>query len=380
MAERRSATPPPRQTDSPDRQARAYLSSPIGPGHGRRDLAITRELRQPTPASRSIGSPSTGDGAARSAGERIHPASRLLANESAHIEAEADGHDLHVFEAFRRMDEILIANFMLFQEIVQDDDYDLILADEAWDVDYFWHEHPELKCAPLAWFTDFVGFLPMPDKGERDAFLTADYNAEMIEHIEAAPSLRDLAIFVGSPEDCVDTTMGPNLPGIREWTEKHFRFSGYITGFDPADFGAKEDLRAALGYRLDERVCIVTVGGSGVGRPLLQRVLAAYPIVKRRLPDLRMIVVAGPRIDPASLGAPAGVEIRPFVPDLPRHLAAADLAIVQGGLTTCMELTASGTPSSMCRSATTSSRTFTSATAWALQCRPAARLRRDRAR
>ena len=156
--------------------------------------------------------------------------------------------------------------------------------------------------------------------------------------------MRDLAIFVGSPEDCVDTTMGPNLPGIRAWTEKHFRFSGYITGFDPADFGAKDDLRAALGYRPDERVCIVTVGGSGVGRPLLQRVLAAYPIVKRRLPDLRMIVVAGPRIDPASLGAPAGVEVRPFVPDLPRHLAAADLAIVQGGLTTCMELTASGTP------------------------------------
>ena len=30
-----------------------------------------------------------------------------------------------------------------------------------------------------------------------------------------------------------------------------------------------------------------------------------------------MIVVAGPRIDPASLGAPAGVEVRPFVPDLP---------------------------------------------------------------
>jgi len=322
-----------------------YLSSPIGLGHGRRDLAITRELRRHHPGLEVdwlAQHPVTA--LLEAEGERIHPASRLLANESAHIEAEADGHDLHVFEAFRRMDEILIANFMLFQEIVQDEDYDLILADEAWDVDYFWHEHPELKRAPLAWFTDFVGFLPMPEKGERDAFLTADYNAEMIEHIEASPDLRDLAIFVGNPGDCVDTRMGPNLPGIREWTEKHFRFSGYITGFDPADFGAKESLRAALGYRPDERVCIVTVGGSGVGRPLLQRVLAAYPLVKRRLPDLRMIAVAGPRIDPASLGAPAGVEVRPFVPDLPRHLAAADLAIVQGGLATCMELTASGTP------------------------------------
>jgi UDP-N-acetylglucosamine:LPS N-acetylglucosamine transferase len=32
------------------------------------------------------------------------------------------------------------------------------------------------------------------------------------------------------------------------------------------------------------------------------------------------------------------------VPDLDRHLAACDLALVQGGLTTCMELTAAGTP------------------------------------
>ena len=31
-------------------------------------------------------------------------------------------------------------------------------------------------------------------------------------------------------------------------------------------------------------------------------------------------------------------------PDLDRHLAACDLALVQGGLTTCMELTAAGTP------------------------------------
>jgi len=57
-----------------------------------------------------------------------------------------------------------------------------------------------------------------------------------------------------------------------------------------------------------------------------------------------MIVVAGPRIAPQSLGAPSGVEMCAFLPDLDRHLAACDLALVQGGLTTCMELTAAGTP------------------------------------
>ena len=62
------------------------------------------------------------------------------------------------------------------------------------------------------------------------------------------------------------------------------------------------------------------------------------------MPALRMIVVAGPRIDPASLPAHDGLEIRAYVHDLYRHLAACDLAVVQGGLTTAMELTANRRP------------------------------------
>ena len=47
----------------------------------------------------------------------------------------------------------------------------------------------------------------------------------------------------------------------------------------------------------------MTVGGSGVGGALLRRVIEAYPAARERVPELRMIVVAGPRIDPASLPA-----------------------------------------------------------------------------
>ncbi len=76
----------------------------------------------------------------------------------------------------------------------------------------------------------------------------------------------------------------------------------------------------------------------------MRRILQSYPLVREKLPELRMVVVAGPRIDPRSLGAPEGVDLRAFVPDLDRHFAACDLALVQGGLTTCMELAAAGTP------------------------------------
>jgi UDP:flavonoid glycosyltransferase YjiC (YdhE family) len=91
-------------------------------------------------------------------------------------------------------------------------------------------------------------------------------------------------------------------------------------------------------------VCIVTVGGSGVGGHLLKRVIAAYPEAKRLVPDLRMVVVAGPRIDPASLRGAHDLDIRAYVPELHRHLAVCDVAVVQGGLTTTMELTANKRP------------------------------------
>jgi hypothetical protein len=277
-------------------------------------------------------------------GERIHPASAHLANESAHIESESAEHDLHCFQAWRRMDEILVNNFMVFHDLVEAEPYDLWIGDEAWELDYFLHENPELKRAAYCWLTDFVGWLPMPDGGEREVFLTADYNAEMVEHVARFPRLRDRAIFVGNEDDIVPDRLGPDLPLIREWTERNFDFAGYVTGFDPALLADREALRAELGYAPDEQVCIVTVGGSGVGGDLLRRVIASFDEAKKLVPRLRMIAVAGPRIDPSVLPAAAGLDVRPYVHNLYRHLAACDLAVVQGGLTTAMELTANRRP------------------------------------
>lgn len=105
-------------------------------------------------------------------------------------------------------------------------------------------------------------------------------------------------------------------------------------------------VREELGYRADEPFCVVTVGGSGVGIDLLRRTVAAFPQARALVPGLRMVIVTGPRIDPASLAAePAeGLEVRAYVHGLWRHLAVCDLAVVQGGLTTTMELVANRRP------------------------------------
>jgi pimeloyl-ACP methyl ester carboxylesterase/predicted glycosyltransferase len=343
---RRPRTPPDPTVHHRDGRPRAlYVSSPIGLGHAQRDVAIARELRRlhpdlqidwlaQDPVTRVL----------EAEGERIHPASAHLANESRHIESESAEHDLHCFQALRRMDEILAANFMVFHDVVRDERYDVWIGDEAWELDYYLHENPREKRVPFAWLTDFVGFLPMDDRDASESFLTADYNADMVDHIANHPDVRDLALFVGNPEDIVPQRLGPQLPAIRDWTERNFDFTGYVTGFDRADPAERARLRDELGYGEQERICIVTVGGSGVGVDLLRRVIAAFPQAKQEVPELRMIVVAGPRIDPESLPSHAGLEVVAYVHNLYRHLAACDLAVVQGGLTTSMELTAHKRP------------------------------------
>ncbi|HET6561774.1 MAG TPA: alpha/beta fold hydrolase [Marmoricola sp.] len=331
---------------APRRAKRAlFLSSPIGLGHARRDLAIASELRKLHPdleVDWLAQHPVTA--VLSAAGERVHPASAYLANESSHIEHEAGEHDLHAFQAIREMDAILVHNFMVFAEVVEESHYDLVVGDEAWEVDYFLHENPELKRFAFAWMTDFVGWLPMADGGDREARLTADYNAEMIEQRARFARVRDRSVFVGNPDDVVPHDFGPGLPRIRDWMRDNFSFSGYVTGFDSDEVADRAALRRRLGYRADQRLCVVTVGGSGVGAPLLSRILDAVPLVRRQDPSLHFVVAAGPRIDPRSLPRRRGASLHGHVPHLYRHLAAADLAVVQGGLTTTMELTANQRP------------------------------------
>jgi predicted glycosyltransferase len=192
--------------------------------------------------------------------------------------------------------------------------------------------------------SDFVGILPIDEADDYERFLARDYNEEMIEHVEGRPEVRDVSLFMGERADVTRRSFGDGLPAIDDWAPAHYEFTGYAYGFDPAAPEDRDALRAELGYRADETVCVVSVGGSGVGTSLLRRVIEAHPLARERVPGLRMIVVAGPRIAPESLPRADGVEVREYVHNLHRHLAACDLGVVQGGLTTTMELTANGRP------------------------------------
>ncbi len=324
-----------------------FISSAIGMGHVQRDLAIAREMRKLQPDLQIDWF--TVDPAAtylEREGERLHPITQRLANESRHVEARAIAgeHDLQAFFALRTMDELMARNFMTFVDLMQSEHYDIVIGDEAWEVDYHYHENPELKRQPFVFLTDFVGCLPMEEGNKREAFLCADRNADDIEHVARYPWIRDRAIFVGNPEDAPDLPFGEGLPNIRDWTQRNFAFTGYALPFDPKALADTEQLRARHGYRPDQKLAIAAIGGTAVGAPLLHKIAQAFPAMKRQVPELRLLLIAGPRLAGEAFPRHEGLEVRPYVHNLFEHLACADLAMVQGGLSTCMELVATRRP------------------------------------
>jgi pimeloyl-ACP methyl ester carboxylesterase/UDP:flavonoid glycosyltransferase YjiC (YdhE family) len=341
--ERKTASRAPRRTSV---RRVLWLSSPIGLGHIQRDLAIARKLREIVPdATVDFLAADPADRVVHAWGERLHPATRLLLNESAHVEGWGGDHELHAFNAIWDMDEIMAANFMTFADVVEREHYDLWVGDEGWDLDYFLHENPELKRAPYVFITDFIGMLPMrEDPGSVEFKRAWDKNAENIDHLRFHPDVRDLSLMVGDEEDVLDREFGPGLPNMRRWACEHFDFSGYTYHFDPAAYRDKAALRAELGFREGERVILVSVGGTRVGRNLLRKCADAFSLIADQVPDARMLLVAGPRLAAEELPGGPRIDVRAFVPNLFRHHAAAHLAIVQGGLTTTMELAAFQTP------------------------------------
>ncbi|WP_127999159.1 alpha/beta hydrolase [Piscinibacter defluvii] len=323
-----------------------FISSPIGLGHVQRDLAIARELRKLQP-DLAIDWFTVDPAAAylQREGEHVHPITARLANESRHFERCAGSeHDLSAFFALRTMDEVMTSNFMTFSDLMEAEHYDLVIGDEAWDVDYQYHENPELKRQRFVFLTDFVGCLPMNPDDPREVHLCTDRNADDIEHVARYPHVRDLSLFVGNREDVTEQAFGPGLPGIRDWTDRNFCYCGYCLPFDPAALADTEALRARHGYGRDEKVVIASVGGTAVGARLLQRIAQAFPQMKRQCPELRMILVTGPRLATEGFAPQPGLELRPYVHKLFEHLACCDLALVQGGLSTTMELVATRRP------------------------------------
>jgi pimeloyl-ACP methyl ester carboxylesterase/UDP:flavonoid glycosyltransferase YjiC (YdhE family) len=316
-----------------------WISSPIGLGHVKRDLAIAAKMREKIPdltihwlcvdPVRSF---------LKACGESIHPWSESLKDESRHFESHATAYSLNATEAYWEMDQLLNNNFMVFTDAVRTDDYDLVVGDESWEVAEYLHYNSSLKTAPFVFLTDFIGTSNVSEDKTKKAHV-ANVNGIWVEMREINPKASDLSIFIGEPEDIPDRLFGEGLPNLREWTKTHFRFSGYILPFDPTDYSDRQSLRKELGFSTDDKILLVAVGGTSVGRPLIEKCLEAQADLRRLIPGIRTIVLCGPRIDPKSFPPGESVEFKSFISDPIKLYAACDLAVIQSGLSTAMELT-----------------------------------------
>jgi UDP-N-acetylglucosamine:LPS N-acetylglucosamine transferase len=151
---------------------------------------------------------------------------------------------------------------------------------------------------------------------------------------------RNHAIFIGQPDDIPDSRFGPLLPNRRKHALEHYQFVGEVLRFEPADYISNQvSVRERLGIGPDPFV-VCSIGGTAIGRELLELCARAAGCLRATRPNLKMLLVTGPRLDPASLPTVDNVEVRGFVPNLHEYFAASDLAVVQGGGTTSLELTA----------------------------------------
>jgi len=148
-----------------------------------------------------------------------------------------------------------------------------------------------------------------------------------------------LSLFAGEIEDIPRRWDGMFLPDRRAFARAHMMFVGYVLPFEPADYADRARIRTRWGYGC-EPLIVCAIGGTAIGRELLDLCGRAYRILRARIPNARMVLVRGPRLAPESLDVLQGVEVRGYVPALRELLAACDLAIVQGGGTTTLELTA----------------------------------------
>jgi hypothetical protein len=257
---------------------------------------------------------------------------------SAIAEAQTSGGRLSLIQYALRLRRTWGRNFDVVDDIVSNGGYDLLIGDETYEISLGYRKHPDRKKCPFVMIYDFVGFDAMSKHPLEQAGVYL-WNRVWAGKGSGERSFIDLGLFIGEEADVPDESFGPFLPNRREWARRRCEFVGYVLDFDPARYAERVALRRELGYGPSPFV-IGAVGGTSIGRELLELCASVYPGLRDATPGLQMVLVCGPRLDPREVRAPEGVEVKGYVPDLSKHLAACDLAIVQGGGTVTLELTA----------------------------------------
>ena len=311
-------------------------------GHVTRDLAIVNEFHRITPdVDVSWIAHPLGAKLIQEAGEKLLPESELVGDYNLVLAQATEKFGLNLLKYVKRYQESSKKNAQLVNQLLQKYDFDLIVGDEIYETLVAFAEgRIQLNC-PVIMIEDFIGIQSMDGNFimRMGSYLK---NRKLVKATEKTSSTIT-HLFVGEFEDIADRRYDFFLPNCRDFARKYYQFLGHIVRFDPAEYRDKTKIRTKLGYE-HEPLVICATGGTGVGRELLELCGKAYPLLKKEIPDLHMVCVCGELLglDPPKLSPE--VELHTFIPNIYEHYAACDLAVVVGGGTTTIELTALGKP------------------------------------
>jgi hypothetical protein len=317
-----------------------YFSGSMGLGHVTRDVAIAdevRAVRSDTEIDWIATSPAREYLTER--GEKVLPVSEMWGDPTGHAEIlarKARGLNLTNWVLGLRKNWARTGQISL--DLMESGEYDVAIGDEAYDLAIAFAGGGGPPACPCFILYDFLGMDAM-------SWNPFERLVVMILNRKWVTDPRGLyqPVFLGDLEDIPSRAFGPFLPDRRAWAERHALLVGHVLCFDPEEYRDRSVVRARLGYD-PEPLVLVATGGTAVGGELLRLCLEAFPLAREQVPGLRMVLVCGPRLSPIDTDLPEGVELRGYVPKLYEHFAACDLAIVQGGGTTLLELTALNRP------------------------------------
>jgi len=275
----------------------------------------------------------------KEAGENLLPEADIYANANIHAENTSKGFEMNTLKYALNENKILIHNIKIYKKIFNRKRFDLVISDEAYDLIAALAMKLTRLEAPFVMIYDFLGMDTVIKNPFEKLLVNISNSIWKKWDRKLFSDSKNLALFVGEIEDIPDKRLGFFHTNRREHARKFYNFAGYVLPFDPSEYIDKTKIRTKLGYG-QEPLVVCSIGGTSIGKDLLELCGQTYPIIKEKVPDLRMVLICGPRLSVESLEVPKAVEVRGYVPALYEHFAASDLAIVQGGGTATLELTA----------------------------------------
>jgi len=259
-------------------------------------------------------------------GEKLHALSHKFSSYSALAEKSANKARLNLANYVLSSLKGWYRNVITFRKIIRNEYFDVIVGNETYEILIGLVFRLVRFTIPFIIIYDFLGMDSMT-KNPFERTVNYIINCMWSRSHKVFSAANRKSIFIGEPEDIPDKKFGFLLPNRREYAKSYFTFIGYIIRFDPQNYTDRPAIREKLVYEEDPLV-ICSIGGTSIGKSLLELCNNAYPILKSKIPQLHMVLVTGPRLAPSSIQASPGIEVKGFVPDLYQHFAACDLAIV----------------------------------------------------